>query len=175
MYKIDQISSLVENIEIERTKELPPEFIEFAKSLISIEKEFQKIDPKYNIEITPTRNTFYDQFRGSSLMPDDAPEPNYNETILAFTLKYENTDLFSETTHVKFEKYKELENYVERIEFPSSLFNHDGLHLVKTVSIQQEPDLFKQIIEDKLIKSFLDNEKKIKSVNEVRDSLKLKM
>lgn len=155
MYKIDQIASLVENIQVEQPKEMPKELIDFAKSFAKIEKEFQKIDIKYKLEILPTKDS-------------------NDEPLIYFSLIHDNKQLFKYWSSESFYKYKEYKNY-EPNDFQYSLSKFEDCHLEKVANFKQDTQLYNQVVESHLIGIFLENEKAVRNVAEARKALKTKI
>jgi hypothetical protein len=154
MYKISEISALLEEIKVDKSEGLNSNLVDFVKKIKNIEEEFQKINSNYSIEITPTKNT-------------------ENEQCIFFVLFYKDKELFHYTSSLPFHKYKEYDAY--ETESFHALQGSLTFNLEKTVFLNQEKDLYNQIIEDKLINSFLNNEKELKTINESKNSLKVKI
>lgn len=153
MYKIEQLPTLLESMEAQKI-ELPSNLLDFAQFLTNIEKEFQKIDTYYNIDIIPAKNV------------EDQP-------VINFKLKYEEKELFEYTTHIPFRKYLELPDYETESYHGSQ--GSLAFNLQETADFDKNPELYKQVVEDKLIKTFLNNEKEMRSVNELITPIKFKM
>lgn len=156
MYKIDQLNSLVESIDSEVKNILPADLIDFAKFVKSIETEFKKINDDYTIVLEPHLMKGYEPFVNLELRHNDRKLFNYS-TDLSF---YEN----KKKDHAGF---RTAEDYSSEDRLDSDVD--------KKVSFKQDPALFKEVLEDKLIDSFLTNEKSIREMKEARNSLKVKM
>lgn len=148
MYKIEQLSSLVEKME-HPSMELPENLVNFVKALTHIELEFQKIDTFYNMEITPGKSPI-------------------GEPVIAFSLKFEDKKIYNYVTTMPFYKYQEAPDY-ESVDYHANTGSLVS-NVQKEVTFDKDPDLYKQIVEDQLIKCFLHNENE----NKNRESLNKK-